>query len=89
MERKESKNRMGDETVSGPFGKKLHRLAEKTKCLKDISRAKAKLFDDLWNDAQNKIMGLNGKMNYTRELVITLMTQHASRAPLINTTHVK
>jgi hypothetical protein len=47
MEREESENRMDDETASHPFGKKLHRLVEKAKYLKDISGTEAKRFDNL------------------------------------------
>jgi hypothetical protein len=67
-EREESENRMDDEIAPYPFGKKLHRLAKKAKYLRDISRTEVKRFDDLWNGGQNKIVGLNGKMKYTRGL---------------------
>jgi hypothetical protein len=41
---------------------------EKVKCLRDISRAEAKRFNNLWNDGYNKIMGLDDKMKFTRGL---------------------
>jgi hypothetical protein len=47
MESEESENRMDDETTSHPFRKKLYRLAEKAKYLRDISGTEAKRFDDL------------------------------------------
>jgi hypothetical protein len=33
--------------ASHPFGKDLYKLAERAKCLRDMSKAKAKCFDDL------------------------------------------
>jgi Reverse transcriptase (RNA-dependent DNA polymerase) len=33
-----------------------------------MSKAEAKHFDDLWSDGQNKILGLDGKVKYTRGL---------------------
>jgi hypothetical protein len=68
MEHENSENIIDDGAASHPFGKKLHMLAEKVKCLRDITRAESKHFDDLWNDGQNKIMGPDGKMKYTRGL---------------------
>jgi hypothetical protein len=68
MEHEESENTTGDEAASHPFEKKLHKLAKKAKCLRDISKAEAKHFDDLWNNGQNKIMGPDGKIKYTRGL---------------------
>jgi hypothetical protein len=59
---------MDDETASHHFRMNLHKLAEKAKCLKDISRAEVKRFDNLWNDGQNKIIGPDSKIKYTREL---------------------
>jgi hypothetical protein len=62
------KNRTDDEITSHLFGKKLHMLAEKAKYLRDISRAEAKRLGDLWNGGQNKIVGPDGKIKYTRGL---------------------
>jgi hypothetical protein len=64
----ELENATSNEAMSSPFEKKLYKLAERAKYLRDISKAEAKCFDDLWNSDQNKIMGLNGKMKYTRRL---------------------
>jgi hypothetical protein len=33
-----------------------------------MSKAESKRFDDLWSDDRNKILGLDGKVKYTREL---------------------
>jgi hypothetical protein len=51
-----------------PIGKSIYRLAKKAKCLRDISKAEAKRFDDLWSGGQNKILGLDGKIKYSRGL---------------------
>jgi hypothetical protein len=59
---------MSGDVTSHSFGKELHELAEKEKCLRDMSKTEAKRFDDLWSGSQNKIMGLDGKVKYTRGL---------------------
>jgi hypothetical protein len=64
----ESGSATSDEAASHPFGKDLYKLAKKVKCLRDMSKAEAKGFDDLWSGGQNKILGLDGKIKYTREL---------------------
>jgi hypothetical protein len=68
MEHESSENIMDDETASLPFSEKMHGLAERAKCLRNMTRAEARRFDDLWNGGQNKIMGSNGKMRHTRWL---------------------
>jgi hypothetical protein len=80
---------MSDNAVSHPFGKDLYKLAEKVKCLRDISRAEVKRFDDLWNSGQNKVMGLDGKISIPEGWVTTMTTQHAVRGPLTSTNHIK
>jgi hypothetical protein len=62
MEHESSENRMDDETAFHPFSEKMHRLAERAKCLRNMTRAEARRFDDLWNGGQNKFMGPYGKM---------------------------
>jgi hypothetical protein len=64
----ESENATSGDAASHPFGKELYKLAKRAKCLRDISKAEAKRFDDLWNCGQNKILGLDGKVKYTRGL---------------------
>jgi hypothetical protein len=64
----ESGSATSDDAVSRPFEKKLYELAKRAKCLRDISKAEAKRFDDLWNSGQNKVLGLDGKIKYTRGL---------------------
>jgi hypothetical protein len=61
----ESGSATSSDTASHPFGKELYKLAKREKCLRDISKAEAKRFDDLWNGGQNKILGLDGKIKYT------------------------
>jgi hypothetical protein len=68
MEHEHVENRMNDGTASRPFRKKLYRLVERAKCLRDITRMEARRFDDLWNGGQNKIMGPDGNMRYTQGL---------------------
>jgi hypothetical protein len=57
-----------NDAASRPFGKKLYELAKKAKCLRDMSKTEAKRFNDLWNGGQNKVLGLDGKIKYTRGL---------------------
>jgi hypothetical protein len=57
-----------DDAASRPFGRKLYELAKKVKWLRDMSKAEAKRFNDLWNGSQNKVLGLDGKIKYTRGL---------------------
>jgi hypothetical protein len=64
----ESGSATSGDVASHPFGKELHELAEKAKCLRDMSKTEAKRFDDLWNGGQNKILDLDGKIKYTRGL---------------------
>jgi hypothetical protein len=64
----ESENATSGDVASHPFGKSLYRLAKKAKCLRDITKAEAKRFDELWNGGQNKVLGLDGKIKYTRGL---------------------
>jgi hypothetical protein len=64
----DSGSTMSGEAASHPFGKDIYKLAEKTKCLRDMSKVEAKRFDDLWSGGQNKILDLNGKIKYTRGL---------------------
>jgi Reverse transcriptase (RNA-dependent DNA polymerase) len=54
--------------TSHPFGKELYKLAKRAKCLRDISKTEAKCFNELWSGGQNKILGLDGKVKYTRGL---------------------
>jgi hypothetical protein len=46
----------------------LYELVERAKYLRDISKAEIKRFDDLWSGGQNKILGMDGKIKYIREL---------------------
>jgi hypothetical protein len=85
----ESGSATSGDTASHPFGKGLYKLAKRIKCLRDISKAEAKRFDDLWNGGQNKILDLDGKIRYTRGWVTTVMTQRASRSPSMNIVHLK
>jgi hypothetical protein len=64
-------------------------LAERAKCLRDISKAEAKRFDDLWSGGQNKILGLDGKIKYTRELGYNCDDATCFEGPLTNTTYIK
>jgi hypothetical protein len=64
----ESESAMSGDAVSLPFERKLYELAERAKSLRDISKAEARRFDDFWSGGQNKILGLDGKMKYTRVL---------------------
>jgi hypothetical protein len=57
----ESGSATNDDAASHPFGRRLYELAERAKCLRDMSKAEAKRFDDLWSGGQNKILSLNGK----------------------------
>jgi hypothetical protein len=68
MIEQEMENATSGDATSHPFGKNLYKLAEKAKCLRDISKAETKRFDDLWNGGQNKILVSNGKVKYTRGL---------------------
>jgi hypothetical protein len=43
----ESGNATSSNTVSHPFERKLYELAERAKCLRDMSKTEAKRFDDL------------------------------------------
>jgi hypothetical protein len=52
MEHESSENRMDDGTASHPFGEKMHIIAERGKCLRNITRAECRHFDDLWNGGQ-------------------------------------
>jgi hypothetical protein len=61
----ESENATSGDVAFHLFGKSLYRLAKKAKCLRDISKAEAKRFDELWNGGQNKVLGLDGKIKYT------------------------
>jgi Reverse transcriptase (RNA-dependent DNA polymerase) len=64
----ESGGATSDDTACHPFGEELYKLAKRAKCLRDMSKAEAKRFDDLWSGGQNKVLGLDGKIKYTREL---------------------
>jgi hypothetical protein len=64
----ESENATSGDATSHPFGNELYKLAKKAKCLRDISKAEAKRFDELWNGGQNKVIGPDGKIKYTRGL---------------------
>jgi hypothetical protein len=59
--KQESGSATNDDAASHPFGRRLYELAERAKCLRDMSKAEAKRFDDLWSGGQNKILSLNGK----------------------------
>jgi hypothetical protein len=48
--------------------KKYYELAQRTNCLKDISKAEVKAFARLWNNLRKMIMGPDGKIKNTREL---------------------
>jgi hypothetical protein len=45
----ESENTTSGSVASRPFGKDLYKLAEKAKYLRNISKAEAKRFDNLWS----------------------------------------
>jgi hypothetical protein len=64
----ESGSATSGDATSHPFGEELYKLAKRAKCLRDISTIEAKRFDDLWSGGQNKILGLDGKVKYTRGL---------------------
>jgi hypothetical protein len=64
----ESRNAMSGDTSPCPFERRLYELAERAKCLRDMSKVEAKRFDSLWSGSQNKILGLDGKIKYTRGL---------------------
>jgi hypothetical protein len=64
----ESGSATSGDAASHSLRKELYKLAEKAKCLRDISKAEAKRFDDLWSSSQNKVLGLNGEVKYTRGL---------------------
>jgi hypothetical protein len=64
----ESGSATSGDATSHPFGKELYKLAKRAKCLRDISKTEAKRFDELWSGGQNKILGLDGKVKYTRGL---------------------
>jgi hypothetical protein len=68
MIEQESGSTTSDDAISHPFEKKLYELAKRAKCLRDMSKAEAKRFSDLWNGSQNKVLGLDGKIKYTRGL---------------------
>jgi hypothetical protein len=68
MIEQESGSATSGDATSHPFGKELYKLAKKAKCLRDMSKTEAKHFDDLWSGSQNKILGLDGKVKYTRGL---------------------
>jgi hypothetical protein len=50
------------------FEKKIYELAQRTNCLRDMSKPEAKTFARLWNNSQKMIMGPDGKMKNTRGL---------------------
>jgi hypothetical protein len=64
----ESRGATSGDTASHPFGEELYKPSKRAKCLRDISKTEAKRFDDLWSGGQNKILGLDGKVKYTRGL---------------------
>jgi hypothetical protein len=64
----ESRSAISGDTAFRPFGRKLYKLAEREKYPRDMSKAEAKRFDDLWSGSQNKVLGLDGKVKYTRAL---------------------
>jgi hypothetical protein len=64
----ESGSATSGDATSHPFRKELYKLAKRAKCLRDISKIEAKRFDELWSGGQNKIIGLDGKIRYTRGL---------------------
>jgi hypothetical protein len=64
----ESGSTTSGDTTSHPFEKNLYKLVKRVKCLRDISKAEAKRFDNLWNGGQNKILGVGGKIKYTQGL---------------------
>jgi thymidylate synthase len=49
MIEQESRSATSGDATSHSFRKELYKLAEKAKCLRDISKAEVKRFDDLWN----------------------------------------
>jgi hypothetical protein len=48
--KQESRSATNGVATLHPFRKELYELAERAKCLRDMSKVEAKCFDDLWND---------------------------------------
>jgi hypothetical protein len=68
MKNEDSGDEKDNDVIAHFFEKKTYKLAQKTSCLRDMSKAEVKTYARLWNNLRKMIMGPDGKIKNTRGL---------------------